>query len=279
MTKLRTRMMQDLRLGGYAESTKEVYILSIKKFSRFIGRSPELAGQDEVRAWVAKLSESGIGPQRMRQHMSALTFLYRRTLARPEAVSFFAWPRDPQRLPTVLSVDEVRRLLDAITETKYRMFSMLLYGTGLRVNEAARLETRDIDAERGVIVLRKGKGNHERLAMLSAPLLEQLRDYWRQEQPPAPWVFASRTGNHLYVQTARLALVRAALSAGIDKKVTPHVLRHSFATHLLENGTDLRVIQVLLGHKTMHSTVRYAAVSTGLIGKTESPVDKLLKTG
>lgn len=143
------------------------------------------------------------------------------------------------------------------------------------MSEACELQIRDVDAARGVIVVRHGKGNKERLVGLSPRLLGILRAYWKQERPAAPWLFSSRTGGPLRDDAARMALSRAAIEAGIDKHVTPHVLRHSFATHLLDGGTDLRVIQVLLGHAHIHSTTRYARVSTGLIAKTESPLDRL----
>jgi site-specific recombinase XerD len=162
------------------------------------------------------------------------------------------------------------------------VFFATVYATGLRLGEACRLETRDIDAARGVIHVRQAKGHKERFVMLSPRLLAILRAYWSLEQPPAqppaPWLFASRRGRCLDADWARAALRLAARKAGIDKKVTPHALRHSFATHLLEGGTDLRVIQVLLGHESIKTTTRYARVSTELIGKTPSPIERV-KTG
>jgi site-specific recombinase XerD len=211
--------------------------------------------------------------------MAALKFLYTKTLWRPEAVSFLSWPSDPQKLPTVLAIGEVERLLGALERPKYRVFFTTVYATGLRIREACQLETRDIDAARGVVHVRHAKRKRERFVMLSPRLLSILRAYWALERPPAPWIFAASTSaRHLRPDTARKALKLAVAKAGLEKKVTPHVLRHSFATHLLEGGTDLRVIQVLLGHNTIKTTTRYARVSTELIAKTPSPLEQL-KTG
>jgi site-specific recombinase XerD len=178
-------------------------------------------------------------------------------------------------MPVVLSPNEVRRLLGALREPKYRVFFALLYATGLRVLEATQLETRDIDAQRGLIHVRHAKGRDERFVMLGARLLELLRGYWRFERPPQPWLFATARGTPLNADVARNALRLAAAEARLEKRVTPHVLRHSFATHLLESGTDLRVIQVLLGHRSIRTTARYAHVSSSLIAVTRSPFDTL----
>jgi len=280
MGQLRDRMMHDLELAGYVPKTRLIYLNAIRDFAKHFRRSPAEMGADDVRAWVGRLTkEMGIGPQRIRQHLAALKFLYTKTLWKPEAVSFLSWPSDPQKLPTVLAADEVERLLAALERPKYRVFFTTVYATGLRVREACQLETRDIDAARSVIHVRHGKGQKARFVMLSPRLLVILRAYWSLERPPAPWLFASSTsGRCLNADMARKALKLAAAKAGVEKKVTPHVLRHSFATHLLEGGTDLRVIQVLLGHGSIKTTTRYARVSTELIGKTESPLERL-KTG
>lgn len=280
MGQLRERMMHDLELAGYVPMTRLIYVNAIRDFAKHFRRSPAELDSDDIRTWIAWLTrEVGLSPQRVRQHMAALKFFYTKTLWKPENVSFLSWPSDRQKLPTVLSAQEVQRLLGALDLPKYRVFFATLYATGLRLREACRLETRDIDASRGVIHVREGKGQKERFVMLSPRLLAILRAYWAQERPPAPWLFAStRSGHHLNPQMARIALKLAAAKAGIEKKVTPHLLRHSFATHLLEGGTDLRVIQVLLGHGSIKTTTRYARVSTEVIAKTKSPLDKL-KTG
>jgi len=280
MGQLRDRMVHDLELAGYMPKTRLIYLNAIRDFAKHFRRSPAELGADDVRTWLARLSkEDCLSPQRIRQHMAALKFLYTKTLWKPEAVSFLSWPSDPQKLPTVLAAEEVERLIHALEQPKYRVFFTTVYATGLRLREACQLETRDIDAARSVIHVREAKGQKERFVMLSARLLAILRAYWSLERPPAPWLFASSTSGHcLNPDMSRKALKLAAAKAGIAKKVTPHVLRHSFATHLLEGGTDLRVIQVLLGHSSIKTTTRYVRVSTEVIAKTKSPLDKL-KTG
>lgn len=280
MKQLRKKMMQDLELAGHAEDTKSKYLNAVGDFAKFHWRNPADMGQAEVRAWVEHLTEhSEIGSSRLRLHFAALRFLYTKTLGRSETVSFLSWPSAPDRLPVVLSIDEVQRLLGALTETKYRMFFTTVYATGLRVTEACLLETRDIDAARGVIHVRHGKGKKERLVGLHSRLLAILRAYWKRERPAAPWLFTSRRGNHLSAETARTAIKHAREKAAIDKRVTPHVLRHSFASYLLDAGTDLRIIQVLLGHADIKSTARYARVSTKLIATANNPLDELARVG
>ena len=276
MGQLRDRMMHDLTLAGYKLKTTTTYLNVVRDFAAHHKRSPAELSADHVRAWIDRLRDSGIGPQRIRQHMAALKFFYTKTMYKPQAVSFLSWPQDPKRLPTVLEFTEVERLLLALEHPKYRVFFTTVYATGLRVNEACKIQTGDIDAARSVIHVRQAKGDKDRYVMLSSRLLAIMRAYWAFDRPPAPWMFAAKmTAKPLRPDTARLALKFATLKAGIAKHVTPHVLRHSFATHLLEGGTDLRVIQILLGHSSIKSTTRYARVSTELIGKTPSPLDKL----
>lgn len=279
MTKLRAQMMQDLELGGYAETTRGHYLRAIAQFAKFHGRSPDVLHQAEVRQWVRHLMGQGLGTQRLRQHFAALRFLYGKTLGRPAETAFLSWPQDVEKLPVVLSEQEVHRLLDALEKPRFRVFFTTMYATGLRINETCRLQTGDIDAARGVIHVRKGKGGKERLVMLSPRLLVILRAYWKLARPPAPWLFTGRTGRPITADVARAALARATAAAKLDKKVTPHVLRHSFATHLLEAGTDLRIIQVLLGHNSIRATTRYTRVSAAMITKTKSPLERLPKTG
>jgi site-specific recombinase XerD len=272
-------MMQDLKLAGYAPSTQKHYLNAISNFTAFHGRSPEEMGQEEVRQWVEHLTGPGtLSPQSLRLRYAALRFLYRKTLGRPEVVSFLSSPREQDRLPEVLSPEEVTRLLQAVVVLKYRVFCATLYATGLRISEARRLQTSDIDAARGVIHVRSGKGRRDRLVGLTPHLLELLRRYWKRERPPAPWLFASRTGGPIEANSVREALADAAKQAGIGKRVTPHTLRHCFATHLIEHGTELRVIQALLGHKSIRSTTRYTRVSAGLISKVRSPLELLPKS-
>jgi integrase/recombinase XerD len=273
------QMHSDLVLAGYAERTRATYLHAAKDLTTFHGRSPAVMGQLELRQWVGHLARSGLSAQRRRQHHAALRFLYGRTLGRPAVTAFLSWPRDVERLTPVLSPVEIERLLRALRVPKYRVFFTLLYATGLRLREACLLETRDIDAARGVIHVRNGKGRRERLVMLGPRLLEILRAYWRFERPAAPWLFASSRGTPLNSEVARGALKRAAADLGLTVPVTPRLLRHSFATHLLEAGTDLRVIQVVLGHRSIRTTVRYTRVSTELIARTKSPLDRIRISG
>ena len=275
MSPLRERLMEDLVLAGYARSTQRVYAWAVHDFVRFVRRSPSELGQEDVRRWVRRLIDSSVSPQRLRHHFAALRFLFTRTIHRPEVVSFLSWPAAPERLPIVLALEEVDRLLAAFSDPVYRVFFTMIYATGLRIGEASCLETGDIDAARGVVHVRHAKGGRERMVMLRPRLLVALREHWRVERPPPPLLFASRWGGPLNPNTARKTLRLAAAAAGITKRVTPHVLRHSFATHLLEQGTDLRVIQVLLGHTSISTTTRYVRVSTALIAATVSPHDLL----
>ena len=270
------QMNSDLELAGYAPQTRTTYLHAARDFAAFHGRSPSDMGQAELRAWVRHLSTRSLSAQRRRQHHAALRFLYVRTLGRPSSTAFLSWPRDTERLSPVLAPLDVERLLRALREPKYRVFFTLLYATGLRLQEACLLETRDIDATRGVIRVRHGKGRRERLVMLSPRLLRILRAYWSFVRPPAPWLFASSRGTPLNAEVARSALKRAGVELALAINVTPRLLRHSFATHLLEAGTDLRVIQVLLGHRSIRTTARYARVSTELIARTKSPIDRLV---
>jgi integrase/recombinase XerD len=265
----------DLELAGRSPSTRRIYLAAARELVRFHGRPARALGQTEVREWVRDLRTRDLSPQRLRHHFSALKFLYSKTLGRPSAVSFLSCPREPRRLPLVLSVAEIRRLLQALREPKYRIFFAFLYGTGLRLGEGCRVKTGDIDAERGVLRVRPGKTHQERAVALSPPLLQTLRSYWRIVRPAAPWLFSSRRGTELCANVARTALGEAARTAGFQQRVTPHVLRHSFATHALESGVDLRFIQVALGHQSIRTTARYASVSLEMISKTPSPFDRL----
>lgn len=278
MSKLRDDMMADLKLGGYAERTQQEYIRCIEKLSKYFRRSPAKLSQQDVREWVRYLTfETDVGAQRLHQYFAALKFLYKKTLGRPEMVSFITWPKIPQRLPTVLSPGQVELLLSAIESPIYRVLFAVVYGTGMRIGEACKLQVGHIDAARGVIHV-IGKGDKERLVMLSPRLHRILRTYWKQQKPTAPYLFTTSNGTPIEPNWARKVLHRAVADSGLGLRVTPHALRHSFATYLLESGTDLRVIQVLLGHESITSTTIYTKVSAGLIRKTQSPVDTLSAT-
>jgi len=273
------KMMQDLQLASYAKGTQEAHLGAAREFVRFHWRSPEEMGQSEVRQFVGYLfnvREISVG--RIKQYLAALRFLYAKTLGRPDAVSFICWPKQPQRLPVVLAICEVFALLRALRVAKYRVLAATMYATGMRVSEVCRMKTSDIDATRGVIRV-LGKGNKERLVMMSPRLLLILRTYWKLVRPAHPYLFTNDDGRPMSPTSVTEALKKAAVEAGIAKHVTSHVLRHSFATHLLEHGTDLRTIQVLLGHASIRSTTIYTQVSAATIAKTKSPLDQLLPTG
>lgn len=280
MTQTRYRMMKDLARAGYADTTQRSYLHCFDAFVAFhAGRDPSEMGQTETRAWVEHLIDhAGIGHQRQNQHFAALKFLYKRTLGRAEAVSFILFRRGPEPLPETLSIEQVQQLLESLRLLKYRILFTTVYSTGVRISEACHLTTSDIDAAGGVIHVR-GKGRKQRQLPLDPVLLEALRSYWKQERPTAPWLFTSKSGGPMRRQAAWEALRRAAHRAGLKRKVGPHVLRHSFATHSLEAGTDIRVLQVLLGHASIESTMRYTRVSKKLLANASRPLEQLSQVG
>ena len=277
MTRLRDRMQQDLERGGYTRATIRHYLSCIQIFvNHFEGRSPMRLEQREIRLFVDHLNERGLSHQRLRQFLAALKFLYGRTLGRPERVAWIAFPRAKKRTPRVLSGSEVARLLGAIESPTLHAIVSVCYGAGLRIDEVLHLEVRDVLSKRGLLHVRNGKGGHQRFAMLSPALLTTLRWYWRRVRPSGPMLFPScRSGRAVHPDTVRTAVHAAARAAGIEMRVTPHVFRHSFATHLLEMGVDMRVIQQLLGHANIQSTSLYAQVSSAMVRRTPSPLDML----
>ena len=275
MSLLRDRMIRDLERAGRAQHTIKQYTIAVRLLANFHGKSPELLMPDDIRAWEEDLVKRDLSPSSRHVYLSAAAFLYRRTLGRPEMVSFIPHPRRRRKLPVVLSPEEVGRVLAALRERRYRIFYALIFDTGLRISEAAKLKAGDVDRELKVIHVRNGKGGKDRLVPMNGKLYGLLRAYYKQEQPPKPWMFASKSGNPICPETARRALLCASAAAGIGKVVTPHMLRHSFATALLEDRTDLRVIQVLLGHKSIKSTTIYTQVSVSQIAAVRSPLEGL----
>lgn len=273
---LRDRMRQDLALAGYALGTQEHYLGAAVRFVRRFMLSPDQMGQEHLRTHVAELGARGIGASTLKVQIAGLKFLYEKTLGRPVEVAWMSWPRAPRGLPRVLDMSEVVALLGAMHTPLYRIVALVMYATGLRIAEAVALEVGDIDAARGVIRVRHGKGGKAREVMLSPKLLTALRCYWRTARPPQPYLFvSSKMGKPVKPEAVRTAMRRAREEAGLKKPVTPHMLRHSFATHLLDDGVDVRVIQHLLGHASVATTVRYTRVSTAITAATESPLDKL----
>jgi len=276
MSELRRKMLTDLRIQGYAERTQEIYITRVAEMARHLGRSPATLSPEEVREYLRYLKEEReVSRSSFAQVVGALRFLYRVTLDRPEMVPHIPYPRIKRRHPVVLSVEEVVRLLKAIRNVKHRTVAMVLYGAGLRISEALALELRDIDSDRMVITVRHGKGDADRQVALSAVLLEALRTYWLVYRP-AGCLFPGRDRDKPMVSsTIQRALKAARVRAGIAKPAGPHVLRHSYATHLMEAGTDLRVIQTLLGHRSLRTTQIYTHVATERVRTTRSPLDDL----
>ena len=284
MSLLRDRMSRDMERAGLAPSTQVQYIRGVRFLAEFHGRAPEALTPDDVRAWEDSLVQRGLGANQRRIYLAGVVFLYRKTLSRPEMVSFIVSPKTPFRLPEVLSLEEAQRLLGAFKKSKYRVFFSLLFDTGLRVAEAVQLKVSDIDRERGVIHVRQGKGGRDRQVKLGDRLYEMLRTYWREvrlrERSSIPlskdsFLFGCNRGGPIDLSGARVALEAAARLAGLSKHVTPHTLRHSFATHQLEAGSDLRLVQAQLGHRSLHSTQIYLHVSTRLLLKAPSPLDTL----
>jgi site-specific recombinase XerD len=237
-------------------------------------RSPEEMGKEEVRDFLIHLrDERKAHPLTINCYVAALKFLYANTLDRPEVVPTWFSPRKPRKLPQILSGKEVEALFDAITSLKYRAALMTTYAAGLRISETCRLQVADVDSERMLLHVREGKGGAERYAMLSSRLLVVLREYWKRARPPRPYLFpGQRPDRPLHPGSVRKVLRKAVEDAGIKRRVTPHQLRHSFATHLLDAGTDIRTIQVLLGHRSITTTQIYAQVSPQ---RTKSPLDLL----
>jgi site-specific recombinase XerD len=277
MGKLRDKMAADLQLRRYRPETCRHYLDCARRFAEPFGRSPAAMGEPEIRAFLLHLiNERKVSPSTQKVYLGALKFLYAVTLGRPEEVVGIAWPRVPVPQPDILSGSEVASLLDAIRSVTYRAIVLTAYGAGLRLREVCHLRVGDIDSRRSLIHVRDGKGGRDRYVMLSSRVLFGLRTYWRAVRPQGRYLFPGRKpGTVISPDPVRKALKKAAHSAGITKPVTPHLLRHTFATHLLELGTDLRVIQRLLGHESIRTTTRYTRVSKTLVGRTKSPVDEL----
>jgi integrase/recombinase XerD len=280
MGKLKEKMEGDLKLRGLGANTRETYLRCAEAYVRHYMKAPAQMGRTEVRDYLLlMLEERKWSASTYNVHAAALKFLYAHTLGRPEEVAWIGWMKVPYHPPPIVSGEEVERLLEALGTLRMQAIVMAAYGSGLRVSEVVNLQVEDIDSQRMVIHVCRGKGDRDRYTMLPRRLLGVLREYWKQERPPGPQLFpGERSGRVLSRDAVGRAVVRAAAVAKVKKRVTPHSLRHAFATHLLEAGTDLRTLQVLLGHKSIRTTTRYAQVSPAMIRKTQSPADRLRKT-
>ena len=275
MSRLRRRMIEDMTVRNMSPATQRSYLHAVTKFSRYFGRSPEQLDLEDVRAFQVHLVATGISWPALNQTVCALRFFYGVTLGHAEIPERIPYAREPRKLPVVLSADEVVRFLEAVPSLKTRAALTTAYAAGLRASEAVGIRLADIDAGRMVIRVEHGKGGKDRYVMLSVQLLGILRTYWRLARP-THWLFPGRDKSKpIDVQVLHAACRSACAAAGLAKRVTVHTPRHSFATHLLESGTDIRIIQVLLGHSNLSSTARYTRVSSGLIRRTKSPLDRL----
>jgi integrase/recombinase XerD len=275
MSPLRRRMIEDMTVRNLSPATQRSYLHAVSKFSRHFGRSPDRLGLEDVHAFQVHLVSTGISWPSLNQIVCALRFFYGVTLRQGTIPERIPYAREPRKLPVVLGADEVVRFLEAVSSLKSRVALTTAYAAGLRVSEVVGIRVENIDSRRMVIRIEHGKGGKERYAMLSEQLLAILRSYWRLARP-RPWLFPGRGEDKPIEPNVLHAACRSAVAAaGLDKRVSVHILRHSFATHLLENGTDIRIIQVLLGHENLSTTARYTQVSTRLIATTQSPLDRL----
>jgi site-specific recombinase XerD len=276
MAPLKQRFTEDMQIHGLAPTTQRSYLHYVTEYSRFYNTSPAKLDLEAIRQYeLYLLNERKLSPESVNIFISSVQFLYTKTLDMPWGKECFPRVRVAQKLPVVLDPEEVAGFFDYIPSLKYRAALMLCYGAGLRIAEAAAIKVSDIDSKRMLIRVQQGKGKKDRYVMLSPRLLCVLRRYWRAARPRV-WMFPSwRENKHLSVGSLSLACREASKQCGLTKRITAHTLRHSFATHLLENGTDTRVIQVLLGHSRIDTTARYTKVAANVIAGTPSPLDSL----
>jgi len=275
MTELRRRMMEDMSLRGLSAATQRAYVDAIANLARYFKRSPDLLLDEELRRFFLSLKRRR-SKSTVRVHLFAIKFLYRYTLGRPSPTLDLIRLQRDRKLPAVLSHDEVRQLLAHIRRPQARIGALLMYSCGLRVSQAVHLTIPDVDSRRMVLCLRHGKAGQEQYVLLPQRTLELLRDYWRQHRP-AQWLLPDDTGQRPLRREAVLkAIVAAAREARLTKHVSCHTLRHSYATGLLEKGVDLRVIQWLLGHRSIRSTALYAHLTSGTIQKVQTTINGLM---
>ncbi|MEM5332104.1 site-specific integrase [Paraburkholderia sp. JHI2823] len=278
---LRRRMLEDLRMRKFAPKTQAAYLRAVRQFARFLGHSPDTATVENLRDYQLHLVDHGVSPVSLNAAISGLKFFFEVTLGKPELMARMKPVRVPRTLPVVLSPEEVRRLIAAATNLKHQTALSVAYGAGLRASEVVALRVSDIDSQRMTLRIEQGKGRRDRYAMLSPVLLERLRVWWRVAHAQGcmldgGWLFPGMDPvDPLTPRQLNRAIQSAAEAAQIDKHVSMHTLRHSFATHLLEQKEDIRVIQVLLGHRKIETTTLYTQVATDLLRKVISPLDRL----
>lgn len=278
---LRQRMIEDMTMRKLNPKTQSAYILAVKKLALFIGRSPDTATPEELRLFQLQLVELGTSSITLNATITGLRFFFEETLNRHDALTSMSRVYEPRKLPVILSIDEVTRLIEATGGLKYKAALSIAYGAGLRASEVTHLKVSDIDSQRMVIRVEQGKGRKDRYAMLSPTLLELLRAWYRHARSqrmilPGGWLFPGQNPvNPLSTRQLNRAFHLTLEAAGIDKRVSLHSLRHAFATHLLEQNEDIRVIQVLLGHKKLDTTARYTQVATKILHKVKGPLESL----
>jgi integrase/recombinase XerD len=272
---LRQRLIDDMTARRFSEATRKDYVRNVRNFTAFLGRSPDTATSDDLRRFQLHMAQQQASPWSINAAIAALRFFFTVTLERPDLVRPLRIVNEPRKAPVVLSQKEVARLLEAAPGLKYKAALSVAYGAGLRVSEVANLKVSDIDSERMTLRVEQGKGQRDRYVMLSPQLLELLRDWWRAARPPV-WLFPGQNPiNPMTPRQLNRAVHAAKDLASISKRVSPHTLRHSFATHLLEQGVDIRVIQVLLGHAKLETTALYTRVAVNTVRDIKSPLERL----
>ena len=280
MTQLRRRMLEDMAVRNLAENTQSTYVQQILAYANYFHRPPEELGPEEIRTYQVYLTQTRrLSPSSISVATGALRFLYKVTLKRDWAVEEIPMPKRPFKLPVILSQEEVMRFLDAIYNLKHRTILMTAYAAGLRISEATHLKVTDVDSQRMMLRVDQGKGKKDRDVMLSPRLLQELRTYWRAVRAKT-WLFPGDIpGRPISRHAVGQACEKAHRCSGIQKPITPHTMRHAFATHLLERGVDVRRIQLLMGHRSLATTTRYLKVATSTICATTSPLDLLPDIG
>ncbi len=276
MTPLRQRMIEDMQLRNFSPHTREAYVRAVAKFAKHFAHPPDRLGPEEVRAYLVDMVQRRrVSWSLYNQTLCALRFYYHTTLGRDHLLKSIPCPKGQKRFPVVLSTNEVSRFLDVITNLKHRAMFMTAYSAGPRVSELVALRVSDIDSSRMLIRIRQGKGRKDRYVKLADRLLVVLRDYWKAYHPTA-WLFPGKHHDRpIHRVTVAIVCRQIGKRAGLRKRVTVHMLRHSYATHLLDAGTDLRIIQALLGHRSIKTTALYTHVSQAKIESTPSPLDLL----
>lgn len=275
MTALRSRMSEDMKIRNLSKGTRRAYIAAVASFSQHFWKCPSELGPEQIRSYLLYLINCH-SVAKAKMAVSALRFLYKQTLRKDWEILLDPIPKSGKKIPVVLSLKEIALFFDSLRNLKYRAILMTIYAAGLRCNEAVNLKVEDIDSQRMQIYIHDGKGGKDRAVMLSPTLLDILREYWRQERPTGRYLFPGKKDSKpISASSVSRVLRKAVKDAKVSKHVTPHTLRHSFATHLLESGVDIRLLQVLLGHRSIQTTALYTKVSQATINATESPLERI----